>query len=47
VLKVASLEMWFSFVSYFIDNCVLYAKPDHTQTLMQLFQMFKKSFRVV
>ena len=30
-------------VSRFIDNCLLYARPDHTQMLLQLvFQMFQK-----
>jgi len=43
----ASLEMS-SFVSRRINDCMLYARSDHTQSLLQLlFQMFKKYFKVV
>jgi len=32
-----------SIVSRLIDNCLLYARPDYTQTLLQLFfQMFQE-----
>ena len=34
-------EMSSSFVSRLIDNCLLYVRPDRTQTLLQLvFQKF-------
>jgi len=43
-----SPEVSYPFVSRFIDNCLLYARPDRTQTLLQLFfQKFQKSFKVV
>jgi len=43
-----SPEMSSPFVSCLIDNCPLYARPDHTQTLLQLvFQKFQKLFKVV
>jgi len=43
-----SLEMSSPFVSRLIDNCLLYARPDHTQTPLQLvFQKLQKSFKVV
>jgi len=36
------------FISRLIDNCLLYARPDHTQALLQLaFQKFQKSLKVV
>jgi len=35
-----------AFVSRLIDNCLLYARPDRTQMLLQLvFQKFQKSFK--
>jgi len=43
-----SPEMSFPFVSRLIDNCLLYARPDRTQTLLQLvFHEFQKSFNMV
>jgi len=43
-----SPEMSSPFVSHLINNCLLYARPDRTQTLLQLvFQKFQKSFKVV
>jgi len=44
-----SLEISFPFISRLIDNSLLYARPDCTQTLLQLvFQKFQKSlFKVV
>jgi len=43
-----SPEMSSPFVSCLIDNCMLYARPDRTQTLLQLvFQKFQKSFTVI
>jgi len=42
------LEMSSIFVSRLMDNCLLYARPDRTQTLLQLvFQKFQKSFKLV
>jgi len=36
------------FISRLIDNCLLYASPDRTQTLLQLvFQKFQKSFKMI
>jgi len=43
-----SPEMSSPFISRIIDNCLLYARPDCTQMLLQLvFQKFQKSFKVV
>jgi len=43
-----SPEMLFPFVGRLIDNCLLYPRPDCTQTLLQLvFQKFQKSFKVI
>jgi len=43
-----SPRMLFPFVSHLINNCLLYARPDCTQTLLQLvFQKFQKSLKVV
>jgi len=41
-------EMSSPFVTRLIDNCLLNARPDRTQMLLQLvFQKFQKSFKVV
>ena len=43
-----SLEMSSSFINCLINNCLMYARPDRTQTLLQLvFQKFQKSFKMV
>jgi len=43
-----SPEMSSPLASCLNDNCLLYARPDHTQTQLQLvFQKFQKSFKVV
>jgi len=43
-----SPEMLSPFVSRLIDNCLLYARQDRTQTLLQVvFQKFQKSSNVV
>ena len=43
-----SPEMSSAFVSRLINNYLLHARPDRTQTLLQLvFQKFQKSFKVV
>jgi len=54
MFKLASLfmdtdpEVSSPFVSRLIDNCLLYARPDRTHTLLQLlFHMFQESFKVV
>jgi len=49
MFKLASLSAYTSlemspFVSRLINNCLLYARPDCTQTLLQL--VFQKSFKV-
>jgi len=42
-----SLELSSPFVSRLINSCLLYARPDHTQTLLQfVFQKFQRSFKV-
>jgi len=40
-----SPEMSSPFVSRLIDNCLLYARPDHIQMLLQL--VFQQSFTMV
>ena len=35
-MNTSPAEMSSSFVSCLIDNCLLYARPDHTQTQLQL-----------
>jgi len=41
-------EMSSPFISHLIDNCLLYARPDRTQMLLQLvFQKLQKSFKLV